>query len=74
MKESSTYQYILEEGRTEEARKILLRHGTRRFGIPDAPAQQAIENITSVEILETLIDRAADVESWSELPAAGHTP
>lgn len=71
MKEPSTYQHILQEGRAEgelqEARKILLRLGTRRLGPPDEPTQAALEAITSLERLEQLTDRILEVESWSEL-------
>ena len=71
MKESTTYQFILEEGRVEgelrAARKILLRQGIRRFGVPDAQTQSALEEITSADILEALIDRISDVENWKDL-------
>jgi predicted transposase YdaD len=77
MKESSTYQAILAEGRAEgraegqavEARKILLRQGTKRFGSPDARTQSAIEAISDVERLEQLTERLLDVSSWDELLA-----
>jgi len=73
MKESATYQSIVEEGeakgRAEEARKILLRQGGRRFGAPDARTQGAIEAITSVEQLEALLDRVLEVENWTDLLA-----
>src|SRR5262249_27026600 len=52
-RESSTYQVIL----SEEARKRLLRLGTRRFGTPDHCTQTALDGITSVERLEQLADR-----------------
>jgi predicted transposase YdaD len=71
MKESSTYQAILEEGEARgEAkgeRNLLLRLGTRRFGAPDASTRIAIEAITSVERLEQLGDKLLEVESWAEL-------
>lgn len=77
MKESSTYQALLAEGEERgilkgEAlalRKILIRQGTRRFGAPDAQTQSAIEAITSIDVLEALIDRVFDVESWEDLLA-----
>jgi len=75
MTESSTYQYILRkgqeegkaEGKAEEARSILLRIGTKRFGTPDAKIQALIDALTSSEQLEQLIERALEVESWQEL-------
>jgi hypothetical protein len=65
MRESSTYLAIL----AEEARVILLRQGTKRFGPPSADVRAALEAITDVEQLETLADRLLDVENWDELLA-----
>lgn len=86
MKESTTYQAILEEGeargevrgeargmekgKTEEARALLLRLGSKRFGPPDAATQAAITVTAEIERLELLIDRILDVESWAELMQA----
>jgi predicted transposase YdaD len=71
MKESVTYQAILqegrEEGREEEARAILLRQGTKRFGPPSEAARAALEAISAIERLERLSERLLDVENWEEL-------
>jgi hypothetical protein len=81
MKESTTYQAILEEGRAEgeakgetkgavaEARKILVRLGTPRFGAPGAAVTVALESITDLGRLEDLIDRvsAPGEASWETL-------
>lgn len=71
MRESTTYQAILQEGRQEgsafEARRILLRTGRRRLGEPSAKLVEAIEAIDDVEVLEAVIDRVSDVAHWSEL-------
>jgi Domain of unknown function (DUF4351) len=69
MKESTTYQAILREGRAEEARAILLRQGTKRFGAPSDETRAALEGITEIERLEKLSERLLDVESWAELLA-----
>jgi hypothetical protein len=71
MKESVTYQAIIEEGEAigevRAARAILLRLGSRRFGPPDARTRTAIDAITSAERLEQLTERILDVENWDEL-------
>jgi predicted transposase YdaD len=75
MKESSTYQYIIQEGieqgieqgRTQEARRLLLIMGGKRFGEPDAQVQAALDKITSPQQLEQLAARLFEVESWQEL-------
>ena len=82
MKESSTYQAILEEGRSEgrtegavtEARKLLRVFGERAFGPPDAQIATAIDRIEDLARLEEMCDRLSHAGSWQELlrlPAAG---
>jgi hypothetical protein len=65
MKESTTYQAIL----ADEAKRIMLRQGTKRFGPPHARTRAAIEAITDVDRLEQLTERLLDVSSWDELLA-----
>jgi predicted transposase YdaD len=69
MKESSTYQAILDEGRAEEARKILVRLGSPHFGAPDAAVMAALEGITDLGRLEDLIAQmpASAKASWEDL-------
>lgn len=77
MKESTTYQAILEEGevkglargRAEEARRILLALGKKRLGPPDARVQATVQAIADVDHLEQLTERLLDVSSWQELLA-----
>lgn len=81
MKESATYQAILQEGRAEgeargeewgraeEARALIVRLGRKRFGSPDAATEAALGAITSRERLEQLAERLLEAESWSELLA-----
>jgi hypothetical protein len=78
MKESSTYQAILEEGRTEgrtegqieEARRVLLLLGDQRFGSPEARVRATIEGTTDLPRLEGWTARLLKAESWDELLAA----
>jgi predicted transposase YdaD len=75
MKESSTYQAILEEGRTEgqvqgaiaEARKLLRLRGEDAFGPPDARIISAIEQLNDLTRLEELFKSVSKVGSWQEL-------
>jgi predicted transposase YdaD len=67
MKESSTYQAILEEGRTEEARKFLVRLGSSLYGPPDATVQAALEGISDVERLEQLGVEVHTKANWEDL-------
>jgi predicted transposase YdaD len=71
MKESVTYQAIVEEGkvegRTEEARKNLLLAGKELLGKPDAATRAVINGMTDLQQLEGLLQRACHVQSWQEL-------
>jgi hypothetical protein len=70
LKESSTYQHILQEGRAEglaTARDVLLRMGARRFGPPDSATRAALDRITDPERLLELSDRLFDATSWDDL-------
>jgi hypothetical protein len=67
MKESSTYQAILAEGKAEEARRVLLLIGTNSFGAPDEATAIALEAMTSIEQLEQLIARSRAASNWQEL-------
>lgn len=75
MKESSTYQAILEEGRQEgrgegavvEAKKVLRLLGGDAFGVPDARTAAAIERINDLTQLEELLRRVRSATSWQDL-------
>jgi predicted transposase YdaD len=67
MKESVTYQAVVEEGRIEEARRALLLVGKELLGKPDAATKGAINALEDVAQLEELMRRAAHVGSWQEL-------
>jgi predicted transposase YdaD len=71
MRESSTYQAILEEGRGEgalaEAKKVLRLLGDDAFGIPDTRMAAAIERITELTQAEDLLRRVRSAASWQDL-------
>jgi hypothetical protein len=70
MRESTTYQAILEEGRIEALRKMVLRLATRRFGAPDAVTRACVEALSEEARLELMLDRVLDAASWDDLLAA----
>jgi hypothetical protein len=83
MRESTTYQAILEEGRAEgraegqtvgqavgqvAGRKAaLLQLGERRFGPPEPPVRTRLEALNDLEEIARLTDRLLDAGSWDEL-------
>ena len=75
MRESVTYQAMLEEGRVEGRvegeRRILLRVGRNRFGAPSSNVVAALDAITDEATLAALADRLLEVGSWDELLAFG---
>ena len=78
MKESVTYQAILEEGREEGEIKgmvkgvkaAIFRIGRRRYGEPSFEVQEKIEAIKDLETLTTLSDRLDLADTWLELLGA----
>lgn len=82
MRESTTCQAILEEGRVEgtrkgrieEARRLLLLLGSQRLGNPSAGTLAALDRVTQPEQIESLAVRLLDVESWDDLWATGFRP
>jgi len=77
MRDSSTYQYILDEGRAEgladgerrEARKIVLRQGRLLFGAPTAADEAALQAITDLERLERISEHVLSAAGWQDLLA-----
>jgi predicted transposase YdaD len=78
MKESTTYQQILAEGRAEgsieEARHMVLRVGRKLLGEPDAETERALQAITDLQRLEELGERLPDVKTWPELLGQAPAP
>lgn len=69
MRDSETYQAILEEGRMEELHRTILRLGRERFGEPDESTRQRIEALTDIDRLEELSVRLLKVAGWEKLLA-----
>ena len=71
MRESWAYQEILAEGeargRADEARRVLLRLGSRRLGQPDDAASTALAELADVERVERMIERVLDATSWDDV-------
>ena len=77
MKESVTYQAIVEEGRAEGEVKGMLRArqddllqlGRLRFGPPSIETETALRGITDPDRLSRMVGALLDVSSWEELLA-----
>lgn len=67
MKESVTYQAIVEKGEIKGRKENLLIIGNKRFGSPEKRIAEAIEMIEDHPRLNRMIERSLDVSSWDEL-------
>jgi hypothetical protein len=75
MKESTTYQWIIEQGMKEgmkegalqEARNMILMFGDAHLGRPSTAVKKSIHEIDDLERLHRMSKRLLDVESWREL-------
>lgn len=82
MKESVTYQAILEEGaakgqargRLEALQEVVLDLGGEKFGAPEARIRELVVGIDDPARLKVLIRRVDDVASWKELLADDSSP
>jgi hypothetical protein len=82
MRESSTYQAILAEGRVEgraegethgqilATQRAVIRFGSHKFGAPDEAIVRRLEGLDDLAVLESLEDRIFTTQSWQELLAA----
>ncbi|MFN8526949.1 MAG: hypothetical protein U0821_27910 [Chloroflexota bacterium] len=83
MRDSLTYQAVLEEGRvegrlegraearTQEARQFVLRLGTHRFGSPSPSIQAKLDTLTDTELLERIGVAILSAPSWDAAVSAG---
>jgi predicted transposase YdaD len=75
MRESSTIQAFIEEGRRKgleegkagEARRIILLQGPMRFGAADEEVKTRLDEIQDLGQLEDMIKRILIASSWDEL-------
>lgn len=72
LEDSTTYQWILEkgvaQGRSQEARRLLLAQGRRKFGFVQQ-AETILQAIDDSERLERMADRIFDASNWDDLLA-----
>jgi hypothetical protein len=67
VEESTTYQYILEQGGIREARKWLLQQGAAKFGAPPQMVKATIQELEDLPRLERMGLRLVTADSWDEV-------
>jgi hypothetical protein len=69
VRDSDTYLAILDEGRIEEVKKLIVRLGQKWLVSPAESVTATLGAITDLDRLERLHERLGDVKSWEELLA-----
>jgi len=58
-----------EEGRLEEARRLLVELGSEQLGAPDEDTARVLAEIDEIAVLERFIRRLFTATTWAELLA-----
>ncbi len=66
VEESTTYQYILEQGAIKEARRMLLEMGATKFGAPARKVRSAIKELEDISRLRRIALRLITAGSWDD--------
>ena len=69
MRESDTFLAILDEGRVEEVRKLILELGTQKFGAPGDAVKTCLGGTEDLDRLELFHRRILKAKTWEELLA-----
>jgi hypothetical protein len=69
MRDSDTYMYIIDEGREQQAKRMILRLGQKRFGPPSEEVKTRLQAVVDIDHLERLAEALLVVSGWSELLA-----
>jgi hypothetical protein len=67
VEESTTYQYILQQGEIKALRRILLRQGSAKFGAPSKQVEDAIQELESLPRLRRMGVRLLTASSWKDV-------
>jgi len=67
MRESSTYQLILEEGAIEHTRELILKLGQKQMGKPTEKQAAKLQGIEDLERLDRIALKAPTAKSWDSL-------
>jgi hypothetical protein len=67
VEESTTYQYIIEQGELKALRRVLLRQGTDKFGAPTKKVKAAIQESENLRRLRRMAVRLLTATSWAEV-------
>jgi predicted transposase YdaD len=69
LKDSSFYEWIIDEGKVEQTRAMILRLGQQKLGPPDEAVSTALKGITKLDRLERILEHVFVAASWPDLLA-----
>ncbi len=67
VEDSTTYQYIIEQGELKNARKMLISLGASKFGPPTRKVKTTIQELENLPRLERMGIRLMTAESWDDI-------
>ena len=67
VEDSTTYQYILEQGEIKGLRKLVLREGATKLGAPPKKVKAAIQELEDLPRLERMCGRLFTASSWNDV-------
>lgn len=67
VEESTTYQYIVEQGEIKGTRRMLLKQGTAKFGAPTRKVKAAIQDLEDLPHIERMMIHLLSATSWNEV-------
>jgi hypothetical protein len=67
VEDSTTYQYIIEQGAIAEVRKLVLRKGATKLGAPTKRVKAAVQELEDLPRLERLLDSLDTATSWNDV-------
>jgi hypothetical protein len=67
LEESTTYQYIIEQGEIKALRRMLLGQGVSKLGAPAKKVKAAIQELEDLPRLERMLMRLLTANTWDEV-------
>jgi hypothetical protein len=67
VEDSTTYQYIIEQGALKALRRVVLRAGATKLGAPPETVKATIQRLEDLPRLERMFGRLITASSWDEV-------
>jgi hypothetical protein len=67
LEESTTFQWIMEQGAIRYMRRLILRQGHKKFGPPDAATEKAVQAVEDLDRLDRMFECLLDAKGWQDV-------